>query len=359
MKMPPPHAAAAQGDLAQHLPHPAPAGNAALVHEALLLLARSHGGDAQQAQAAQAELQARSAREPAFAAACQVARQVWQATDGSALRESLSLPPSARERQGAPRRVVLGLMGVAALTLGLGATGRWLWLRPTFAQALATGQGEIQRLRLPDGSELALDAQTRLRVALYRQRRELHLERGEIHLQAAPDANSPLTVFTAQGRVQALGTRFSVAVRQAHMHVAVAQGRVAVWVQPDAPAQAAQAAPSAPLAELGAGQQLRIGPGHSGTPQPIDAADVGAWQGGMQDGWLVFHAAPLPEVVARWNGYLRPGLRLAGNAQRLQGLRLTGSFPIRDPGAFLASLPRTLPVRVQRQGDGAWLIAPR
>ncbi|WP_238946636.1 FecR family protein [Vandammella animalimorsus] len=357
MKMPPPHAAVAHDSLPDEALMDEAPSNDALVSEALLLLARSHGGDAQQAQAAQAELQARSAREPAFAAACQVARQIWQATDGSALRDSLSLPPSARERQGAPRRAVLGLMGVAALTLGLGAAGRWLWLRPTFAQALATGQGEIQRLRLPDGTELALDAQTRVRVALYRQRRELHLERGEIHLQVAPDADSPLTVFTAQGRVRVLGTRFSVAVRQAHMHVAVAQGRVAVWAQADAPA--AQVEPSAPLAELGAGQQLRLGAGHSGQPQPIDAADVGAWQGGMDGGWLVFHATPLPEVVERWNGYLRPGLRLAGNAQRLQALRLTGSFPIRDPGAFLASLPRTLPVRVQRQGDGGWLIAPR
>ncbi|WP_238946425.1 FecR family protein [Vandammella animalimorsus] len=356
MKMPPPHAAVAHESLTDEALMDEAPSNEALVSEALLLLARSHGGDAQQAQAAHAELQARSAREPAFAAACQIARQIWQATDGSALRDSLSLPPSAQERQGAPRRAVLGLMGVAALTLGLGAAGRWLWLRPTFAQALATGQGEIQRLRLPDGSELALDAQTRVRVALYRQRRELHLERGEIHLQVAPDADSPLTVFTAQGRVQALGTRFSVAVRQAHMHVAVAQGRVAVWAQADAPAPNA---PTAPLAELGAGQQLRIGAGHSGQPQPIDAADVGAWQGGMEGGWLVFHATPLPEVVARWNGYLRPGLRLAGNAQRLQALRLTGSFPIRDPGAFLASLPRTLPVRVQRQGDGGWLIALR
>jgi transmembrane sensor len=43
----------------------------------------------------------------------------------------------------------------------------------------------------------------------------------------------------------------------------------------------------------------------------------------------------------------------------LRGLRLTGSFPLRDPATFLASLPSVLPVRVERTGSGAALIRPR
>ncbi|RRD39568.1 hypothetical protein EII18_12205, partial [Comamonadaceae bacterium OH3737_COT-264] len=60
--MPPPHAAVAHDSLPDEALMDEAPSNDALVSEALLLLARSHGGDAQQAQAAQAELQARSAR---------------------------------------------------------------------------------------------------------------------------------------------------------------------------------------------------------------------------------------------------------------------------------------------------------
>ncbi|MDO5086148.1 MAG: FecR domain-containing protein [Comamonadaceae bacterium] len=330
-----------------------------LVEHALLLLARRHGGSPAQAEAALAEWHTRCAADPAFAAACRVAEQAWQATDASALRDTLALPPrtggdTASARAGTGRRRALGALGAAALTAALGHAGHWWWRQPLHQQALATGHGEIRPLTLPDGTRLTLDAHTRVSVRLYRQRRELHLHEGEIHLHAAADPARPLTVHTRHGRVRVLGTIFSVAARHQHMHVAVAEGRVAIW-------HAAHAERATPDLELRAGQQIRLGgqPGQAApAPQPIDAADVGAWQGGAQSGWLVFHATPLPEVVARWNHYLSPPLHLQDPAA-LQALRLTGSFPLRDPAAFLASLPRTLPVTVQPAPGGSWRIALR
>lgn len=345
----------APGPLVQPPPH--------LVEHALLLLARRHGGSPAQAEAALAEWHTRCAADPAFAAACRVAEQAWQATDASALRDTLALPPptggdTAASRTGAGtgagRRRTLGTLGVAALVAGLGGAGRWWWQQPLHQQALATGHGQIRPLTLPDGTRLTLDAHTRVSVRLYRQRRELHLHEGEIHLHAAADPARPLTVHTAQGQVRVLGTVFSVAARHQHMHVAVAEGRVAVW-------HAAHAGRATPDLQLRAGQQARIGarPEDSDpAPRPIDAADVGAWQGGAQSGWLVFHATPLPEVLARWNHYLSPPLHMQDPAA-LHALRLTGSYPLRDPAAFLASLPRTLPVTVQPAPGGSWRIGPR
>jgi len=40
-------------------------------------------------------------------------------------------------------------------------------------------------------------------------------------------------------------------------------------------------------------------------------------------------------------------------------LQLTGSFPLRDPNAFLSVLPRILPVRISRNDDGTALILAR
>jgi transmembrane sensor len=51
--------------------------------------------------------------------------------------------------------------------------------------------------------------------------------------------------------------------------------------------------------------------------------------------------------VARWNDYLTQPMVL-DDAASLQALRLTGSFKLREPAIFIASLPRSLPVRCSR-----------
>jgi transmembrane sensor len=89
-------------------------------------------------------------------------------------------------------------------------------------------------------------------------------------------------------------------------------------------------------------------------PYSLNAADVGAWR----EGWLVFDHTPLTEVVARWNDYLAQPMVL-DDAASLQALRLTGSFKLREPAIFIASLPRSLPVRVQSLPDGRVAIRRR
>jgi transmembrane sensor len=89
-------------------------------------------------------------------------------------------------------------------------------------------------------------------------------------------------------------------------------------------------------------------------PLTLNAADVGAWR----EGWLVFDHTPLTEVVARWNDYLAQPMVL-DDAASLQALRLTGSFKLREPAIFIASLPRSLPVRVQSLPDGRVAIRRR
>lgn len=99
---------------------------------------------------------------------------------------------------------------------------------------------------------------------------------------------------------------------------------------------------------------MRLDAGGRLAPYSLNAADVGAWS----EGWLVFDHTPLPEVVARWNDYLTQPLVL-DDAVSLQALRLTGSFKLREPATFIASLPRSLPVRVQSLPDGRVAIRRR
>lgn len=338
---------------------PLPAGSLAgavpgkLLSHALLLIAREHGGDAATAQAARAELARWRRESPMHEAAAEAARRGWESTDASELRDAVPLPPMQGAREAGSRRRVISALGLAGLAAALGATGRWYWLQPLEQLALHTGRGQMLPRRLQDGSLLALGPRTDVGATIYRDRREVRLSAGEIHVEVRPDATRPFTVITEWGRVRVLGTVFTVAVRAQSMVVAVAEGRVAVWSARDGDGNGGDVA-RPPDAELVSGQTVRIEYHAMGAIGDIQSADVGAWR----QGWLVFDRTPLPEAIARWNDYL-PQPLTTSDETALRSLRLTGSFRVRDPGAFLDSLPGVLPVRVVRLPDGGARILPR
>ncbi|WED67982.2 FecR domain-containing protein [Pectobacterium colocasium] len=70
--------------------------------------------------------------------------------------------------------------------------------------------GEIKSLTLPDNTRLWLNTASAIDILYSDQRREIALLTGDILIETAADAR-PFFVTTAQGRMQALGTRFSVA----------------------------------------------------------------------------------------------------------------------------------------------------
>lgn len=315
-----------------------------MVEHALLLIGRTHKARPAAAQAAHEELTRWRAMGPAHAQAIETAQGLWDGTDGSGLKESVPMPRSQAQVQQARRRAlgVLGLGGLAALLAG---GGRWYRAQPVLQVALSTGHAQLLERTLPDGTVLNLAARTAGTVSYFRDRRDIRLDHGEIRFAVAPDASKPFTVTTEWGRVRVLGTTFSVSARDGRMKVAVAQGRVAVW--PGGQGGVPVEMEGIPAATLGAGEAVEADARGMGRQTTIPAADIGAWR----QGWLVFDNTALPEAVARWNDYLPQPLRL-GAAPGLQALRLSGSFPLRNPQAFLNGLPDMLPVRVVRAPGG-------
>ncbi len=316
----------------------------ALVAHALMLVGRIHRGDPQTAQEASEALSRWRQASPANAAAAATAQQIWNATDAEGLREHWPKPPSATQAR-AVRRRSLGLLGVAGAAALLAGAGRWYWLQPTHQATLRTGHAQLLSRTLPDGSTLDLAANTEAQVLLYRDRRMVRLAGGEIRVDAARDAARPLSVETAWGRVQVLGTVFTVSVREGRMRVAVAEGRVAVW---------SSSAAAVPPFVLQAGEAVEAGAAGLGTRSAVEAGEVADWK----QGWLIFRDTPLPEAVRRWNDYLRRPLRLKDDPA-LAAMRLSGSYRLQDPQAFLDSLRDMLPVRISAAADGATDIAVR
>ncbi|MGH8381413.1 FecR domain-containing protein [Pseudomonas sp.] len=244
------------------------------------------------------------------------------------LPADVTLPTLAGVR--ARRRAVLKTL---AMLLAVGATG-WAMRESPPAQALMaelrTGKGQRRQVRLSDGSQLELNTDSAVDIHYDGLQRQLRLHRGEIMVQTASDpAARPFEVQTAEGRIRALGTRFSVRSDEGQSRVSVLQH--AVQIRPvDNPLL---------MLRLDAGQsvsfdQRHIGSAHSAAP------GTGAWTQGM----LTVIEWRLADFVRELRRY-RPGVLRC--AEGIADLRLSGAFRIDDTDTILENLTASLPVKVR------------
>ncbi|HCW20819.1 FecR family protein [Achromobacter sp.] len=317
---------------------------------------------------------ARRARDAWLAADTEHARQyesvwaAWRVTDTvpqADLRKLLALAESKAEskpqsgaepkaRSGSElsfvqphrRRFALGLSAACALLVTAGLLGPRLWApEPDFTQTLVTAKGERNRFVLPDGSLLELNTDTRAKIALYADRRDVELLAGEILFTVSPDAARPFTVHTGQSQVRVTGTRFNVRRDGDAVALAVEEGSVAFT---------AGAWWNRSTRNLTAGYVLRLAPGQAlAVPHQENVAAITAWQRGR----LVFRDTPLSQVVAELNRYLHEPLRIEDKG--LARLRVAGTLPIDDPESVLAVLPRIAPVIVLYPANGGRVLAPQ
>lgn len=230
----------------------------------------------------------------------------------------------------AQRRDVLKILGM------LVAVGGCSWLaveqvpyRSMLAQQ-RTRLGERRSVRLDDGSQLEMNADTALDIHFDARQRRIELYRGEILIQTAKDpAHRPFIVYTTDGSVRALGTRFSVRPLAGQTQVGVLQD--AVEVTPGNHDHK-------PL-RLEAGQQVTFDRHAASPPHPLPTGST-AWVQGMLsvDDWR------LGDFIEELSRY-RPGvLRCAAGVQNLS---ISGAFRIDDTDTVLENLSKTLPVKVR------------
>ncbi|WP_455821147.1 FecR family protein [Pseudomonas cerasi] len=294
------------------------------------------------------------------------AQALWQQLGALPAADIARLRQQTRRELAAPARRTRWLWPVLAmLLLGVLIWPAWQRLSPAqFEQSYATARGEQRLITLPDGSELNLDAGTRLRVAFYPQRREVWLEQGQAFFQVAHQAERPLTVRSGPSRVTVLGTAFSVryiphsmsgegvdvAVRSGAVRVGPLSGWEYSWWRLVKTVGLSQA--DTHLQVLRAGQQSRSdGSGLLVAGSSIVPQAVAPWQQARVN----FDNTPLPLALAEFARYGAVNYRAD---PQLADLRITGSFELQRLDSFVRVLPAVLPVALKKQGDST-LIVPR
>lgn len=258
-----------------------------------------------------------------------------------------SLPPTlampALDRPGNPeRRAAMGklaaLLALAPLAWGSWRLNEWQQWTADYRAPV----GERRDLTLNDGTLVTLNTDTAIDVYFDSHQRLLLLRRGEILIQTVADPSPvprPFKVQTEQGRMQALGTRFSVREETGHTRLAVMEGAVRIELKG--------------LEEkvVSAGQSSGFTAFAIDAVKPVDKSAL-AWTRGMLMADNMRLADFVSELTRYRNGVLRCDPAIAN-------LRISGAFPINDTRRTLSMLAQTYPINVtSRLGDYWIVLAP-
>jgi len=240
---------------------------------------------------------------------------------------------AARRGSGGRRRVLAGLAGV----FGIGMASWMGWRHSALPEVLMawgadyrTAIGEQREITLVDGSRVWLNTDTALRVDYRNGARLLKLAAGEILVRTAHDADSrPFFVETRYGRMQALGTRFSV-------HHDARRTRLDVFASAVEINSAAGG-----VQRVAAGERAEFSSDGISAILPAERARQ-AWHRGL----VVADNVTLQSLIAELARYRHGHL---GVAPEVAELSVMGVYPAKDTDRALGMLESTLPIRVIRK----------
>lgn len=203
-----------------------------------------------------------------------------------------------------------------------------------------TAVGERRDIQLTDGTRVTLNTETAIDVHFDDVQRTVRLREGEILVQTAPDTaatHRPFSVNSIEGRMEALGTRFSVRQQDNRTHLAVLEGAVRI-----APKDATSA-----QRILRAGEQVSFTGSAIEDAVPADDAVI-AWAHGM----LMADRMRLADFAHELSRY-RSGIVRVDPA--VADLRISGAFPIDNTDQALAMLISTVEVDAVTRLGGRWV----
>lgn len=283
---------------------------------------------------------------PAHASEYEAFAETWEDFDSTSRLQSLAKALEFKKThldKNVPKTIRNSLVGIF-LVFGASLIGYQSWMsQPVYELALSTEVGGIKRQHLADGSALVLNADSKVGVTYYRNKRVVTLTKGEVVFDVTPDADRPFIVEGGHARVTVLGTHFVVNKLNKLVRVSVNHGRVKV----ESRLNGEHMHPEVLI--LGNGEVAEIKPEQA--PQRVQRNALDAFS--FQAGALTFQQSTMDEIAETLSRYRQP--RIISMVPD-KAAHVTAVVQINDIENFLASLPRIAPVNVQRTGEATTLI---
>lgn len=261
--------------------------------------------------------------------------KIEPASGMAVLSNSAQIKPQAAALASRGRRQAIKQVGVLVGACSLG----WLTYHQKPWQTLmadyATETGKQQQIVLQDGTQIVLNTNSLVAIHYTAQQRNIELLKGEILIETAQEQipiYRPLSVITEQGKLTALGTRFSVKITEANGIVSndlnVYQGTVSV-----------QAINSKSRTLVNEGEFMRFTAAQYQAKSALDPSSD-AWI----KGFIVVDKMPLEAFVDELSRYKTGVIKCDSSISQLE---ISGAYPLNDIDATLVSVSKTLSLRVE------------
>jgi len=263
----------------------------------------------------------------------------WKRTERLAALRPLKSQSAGDAPGGRSWRKPVRIAAAIAILGVMGALGANFLITPN-GKLYATPLGGRKVLTLADGSQIELNTNTALRIAIDEHRRAATLERGEAYFVIKHDAARPFVVTAANHKVVDLGTKFLMRTSGNKLEVALVEG--SAKVEPSDAGAARRAITLKP------GDIAYALPGSMSVVRKTPA-DIGS-DLGWRRGLIIFRHATLAEAAEEFNRY---------NAQKIviadpETARLTFSatLPTHDTQTFVRILGKLFNTHNQTTVEG-------
>jgi len=306
--------------------------------QAIAWFVRLRGEDAA---SLQADFDAWIAAAPAHADAY---RRVEQDFGGSGtVRNSRHM---RRWQGGGSNKWAFALAAAAAATVvGFGLRSELTGLAPPAqlkmaGTAFSTSHGEIHTYRLMDGSDVTLDSDSRVEVAMSKVERRVKLRKGNARFAVVTDPR-PFVVEAGAGGIRTNQAVFDVsATPQRFIQVRLLSGAA------DIQSNLAPAIYTVTPKPLLAGEPLQYSASDFAPQAASDSADRKDWP----KGWVEYRSIVLGDLVAEANRYARRPIIIDGDT--VGTLTVSGRFKLTDTDTFVARIAELFHLKVMRRPDG-------
>jgi transmembrane sensor len=239
----------------------------------------------------------------------------------------------------------------------------------------ATAIGQQQTISLDDSSSIVLNTNSQVKVDYTSEYRLVRLLQGEAHFEVASDPLRPFRVLTSSGYVEAVGTAFSVRLREKSVDVVVTEGKVrlqselqAIDNREEAPTgQFAESPPAEGQVSNGDNHGTMLSAGQVGvfplestsnvtnistlTVTDAELARRTAWKNGL----LFFSGEPLSQVVSEISRYTTVKIEILD--PDVQSIRIGGQFPVGATELMFESLETNFGLTVTHTGPNTVVLA--
>ena len=197
-----------------------------------------------------------------------------------------------------------------------------------------------KEVTLPDGSQVFLNNQTRMRIAYETTVRQIYLDKGSVYFKVKSNPYRPFIIEADGRQIKVVGTQFEVSNQQHQVAVQVSQGVVSFKTGEQQTSQYLLAGDSA----VSGAENSKV------TLSKINALDVASWRFGE----LIFTDKPLAEILAQLKPYSTLEVELSPPS--LAQYKISGRIDLRQPERFFQALPQLLPVQVVYKDKNNFLI---